>query len=155
MAWVVKHVLGIPYRLVGAENIPAGAGHRDVQAHVGLGDHHAAGHLPADGFRDEEGDPQAALLRLGIAQMPMIAIDRAAGKDALAQVVEQGIDRLGHGFWVTIFPEGTRGPGQPQALQAGGAVLAVSGARRWCRWPTTPASSGRATPSSSGRARWW
>ena len=24
MAWVVKHVLGIPYRLVGAENIPAG-----------------------------------------------------------------------------------------------------------------------------------
>jgi 1-acyl-sn-glycerol-3-phosphate acyltransferase len=61
----------------------------------------------------------------GIAQMPMIAIDRAAGKDALAQVVEQGIDRLGHGFWVTIFPEGTRvAPGSRKRYKAGGAVLA-------------------------------
>ena len=24
MAWVIKHVLGIPYRLIGSENIPAG-----------------------------------------------------------------------------------------------------------------------------------
>lgn len=33
-------------------------------------------------------------------------------RDALAPVVEQGIDRLGHGFWVTIFP---RAPGWPRA----------------------------------------
>ena len=62
----------------------------------------------------------------GIAQMPMIAIDRSAGKDALAQVEEQGRDRLAHGFWVTIFPEGTRvAPGSKKRYKAGGSWLAA------------------------------
>jgi 1-acyl-sn-glycerol-3-phosphate acyltransferase len=57
--------------------------------------------------------------------MPMIAIDRAAGKDALSQVEAQGRDRLAHGFWVTIFPEGTRvAPGSKKRYKAGGSWLA-------------------------------
>ena len=40
--------------------------------------------------------------------MKMISIDRAAGKDALDQVVTQGRERLKQGYYVIIFPEGTR-----------------------------------------------
>jgi 1-acyl-sn-glycerol-3-phosphate acyltransferase len=61
----------------------------------------------------------------GLAQMPMIAIDRAAGKDALSQVVEQGRELLDHGFSVVVFPEGTRvAPGATRRYKAGGAWLA-------------------------------
>ena len=62
----------------------------------------------------------------GLAAMKMISIDRGAGKDALRQVVDQGRDRLDAGFWVVIFPEGTRvAPGQKRRYKPGGAHLAV------------------------------
>lgn len=126
MAWVVKHVLGIPYRLVGAENIPAGPAivmskHMSAWETIMLQDI-----FPPMVFVMKREIHKLPFFGWGIAQMPMIAIDRAAGKDALAQVVEQGIDRLGHGFWVTIFPEGTRvAPGSRKRYKAGGAVLAA------------------------------
>src|SRR5439155_409843 len=44
----------------------------------------------------------------GLAMTSPIAIDRSAGREALKQMVAQGKDRLGQGFWVVIFPEGTR-----------------------------------------------
>ena len=126
MAWVVKHVLRIPYRLVGAENIPAGPAivmskHMSAWETIMLQDI-----FPPMVFVMKREIHKLPFFGWGIAQMPMIAIDRAAGKDALAQVVEQGIDRLGHGFWVTIFPEGTRvAPGSRKRYKAGGAVLAA------------------------------
>jgi 1-acyl-sn-glycerol-3-phosphate acyltransferase len=40
--------------------------------------------------------------------MKPIAIDRRGGGAAVQQVVEQGRERLAEGFWVMIFPEGTR-----------------------------------------------
>lgn len=126
MAWVVKHVLGIPYRLVGAENIPSGPAivmskHMSAWETIMLQDI-----FPPMVFVMKREIHKLPFFGWGIAQMPMIAIDRAAGKDALAQVVEQGTDRLGHGFWVTIFPEGTRvAPGSRKRYKAGGAVLAA------------------------------
>jgi 1-acyl-sn-glycerol-3-phosphate acyltransferase len=62
----------------------------------------------------------------GLAMTRPIAIDRAAGKKALKQVIEQGTDRLKQGIWVVVFPEGTRTPygsGKPYAI--GGAMLAA------------------------------
>jgi 1-acyl-sn-glycerol-3-phosphate acyltransferase len=57
----------------------------------------------------------------------MISIDRNAGKDALRQVVDQGCERLKAGYWVVIFPEGTRiAPGQSRRFKTGGAHLAVN-----------------------------
>ncbi len=54
-----------------------------------------------------------------------IAIDRKAGKAALRQVVEQGIERLKNKRWVVIFPEGTRvAPGEKRKYGAGGGILA-------------------------------
>jgi len=61
----------------------------------------------------------------GLAMTRPIAIDRAAGKKALKQVLEQGIDRLKQGIWVVVFPEGTRTPyGSKKSYAVGGAMLA-------------------------------
>lgn len=62
----------------------------------------------------------------GIASTEMISIDRSKGQDAFEQVVEQGTDRLGRGWWIVIFPEGTRTkPGSTRRYKTGGPRLAV------------------------------
>jgi 1-acyl-sn-glycerol-3-phosphate acyltransferase len=62
----------------------------------------------------------------GIASAQMISIDRSKGQDAFEQVVEQGKDRLARGWWIVIFPEGTRTqPGTTKRYKTGGARLAV------------------------------
>lgn len=62
----------------------------------------------------------------GLASLNPIAIDRKAGRKALAQVIEQGLDRLSSGAWVVIFPEGTRvASGHIAKFGIGGARLAV------------------------------
>ena len=61
----------------------------------------------------------------GLATLRPIAIDRAAGRSALDQVLEQGRRRLAEGIWVVVFPEGTRvAPGAQRRYRLGGAVLA-------------------------------
>ncbi len=67
----------------------------------------------------------------GIATLGMINIDRSRGKDAFEQVVEQGTERLAKGWWIVIFPEGTRtAPGAHPRYKTGGARLAVRTATR-------------------------
>ncbi|EEF79898.1 lysophospholipid acyltransferase family protein [Methylophaga thiooxydans] len=62
----------------------------------------------------------------GLASLKPIAIDRKAGRKALSQVIEQGLDRLSSGAWVVIFPEGTRiARGFIGRFGIGGARLAV------------------------------
>jgi 1-acyl-sn-glycerol-3-phosphate acyltransferase len=62
----------------------------------------------------------------GIGMLSPIAIDRNAGKDALRQITERGRARIAQGFWVLIFPEGTRmAPGTKGRYGIGGAWLAT------------------------------
>jgi 1-acyl-sn-glycerol-3-phosphate acyltransferase len=61
-----------------------------------------------------------------IASTEMISIDRSKGQDAFEQVVAQGTNRLGRGWWIVIFPEGTRTrPGSTRRYKTGGPRLAV------------------------------
>ena len=61
----------------------------------------------------------------GLALMSPIAIDRSRGLAALRQLVRRGKERLAQGFWVVVFPEGTRvAPGECRKYQLGGALLA-------------------------------
>lgn len=54
-----------------------------------------------------------------------IAIDRQGRRIAVQQVVDQGLQRLAEGFWVVIFPEGTRVPfGETRRFGLSGALLA-------------------------------
>ena len=80
--------------------------------------------------------PQSWVLKRELSWLPVfgwalallrpIAIDRAAGRDAVNQVVAQGRQRLANGQWVVVFPEGTRvRAGQRLRYRIGGAVLAV------------------------------
>lgn len=62
----------------------------------------------------------------GIASVGMINIDRSRGQDAFEQVVTQGEEHLRDGWWIAIFPEGTRTPpGSTKRYKTGGARLAV------------------------------
>ncbi|HEV7476890.1 MAG TPA: lysophospholipid acyltransferase family protein [Burkholderiales bacterium] len=63
----------------------------------------------------------------GLALMSPIAIDRRRGLAALRAMSKKGAQRLGQGFWVVVFPEGTRvAPGERRAYQPGGAWLAAA-----------------------------
>ncbi len=62
----------------------------------------------------------------GLAMSSPIAIDRSAGREALKKLVAHGQARLNRGFWVVIFPEGTRTtPGASSKYHIGGAWLAT------------------------------
>lgn len=124
-------VLGIRYRVIGRENIPAEpsvvlAKHQSAWETVGL----------QEVFPPLVFVLKKELLRLpffgwGLAALKMISIDRAAAKDALKQVFEQGRERLAAGYWVVVFPEGTRvAPGQTCRYKPGGAHLAVRAGTR-------------------------
>lgn len=123
--WFVWHLLGIRYRVLGRENIPSAPA-------VVLSKHQSAWEtlalqqlFPYISFVLKRELLRVPFFGWGLAQLPMIAIDRAAGKDALAQVLEQGRQRLAEGFWVVVFPEGTRVPvGARRRFKLGGAWLA-------------------------------
>jgi len=67
---------------------------------------------------------------LAVLQLHAIAINRSAGHSAVAQVIEQGKDRLAEGDWVIIFPEGTRMPaGETRRYGVSGAALASEAGR--------------------------
>jgi 1-acyl-sn-glycerol-3-phosphate acyltransferase len=124
---VCKYVLGIRYQVIGRENIPA-------RPSVVLSKHQSAWETVA---LQEIFPPLVFVLKKSLLMIPflgwafaavkMISINRSAGKDALRQVVVQGCDRLKAGYWVVIFPEGTRiAPGESRRFKNGGAQLAVS-----------------------------
>ena len=124
--WLIEHVLGIGYRVVGAENIPAKpcvvlAKHQSIYETLIL----------QRVFRDTVFVFKRELhwipfIGWGLAATPMIAIDRKAGRDALRQLATIGGERLAQGFTVAIFPEGTRSkPGEQQKHKPGGAHLAA------------------------------
>lgn len=120
-------ILGIRYRVEGLENLPATpavilAKHSSTWETLAL-----ASFLPPIAYVLKRELLRIPFFGRGLARMPMISIDRAAGKDALRQVVEQGRALLAQGFWVVIFPEGTRTAiGSKARYKAGGATLAVA-----------------------------
>ena len=63
----------------------------------------------------------------GFALASPITIDRKAGRDAMEQIVEQGRERFALGFWIVVYPEGTRiRAGTRGRYKTGGARLATA-----------------------------
>lgn len=119
-------ICGLNYRVFGAEHIPD-------HACVILAKHQSAWETIA--FQAIF-PPQIWVLKRSLLLLPFfgwalwalksIAIDRAAGRDALKQLVSQGRDRLALGLSVVVFPEGTRiAPGNKGKYHIGGAWLAT------------------------------
>ena len=124
--WFVWHLLGIRYRVIGTEHIPDRsavilAKHQSAWETMGLQQI-----FPKLTFVLKRELLKVPFFGWGLSRLEMIAIDRAAGKDALEQVVEQGRQRLQDGYSVVVFPEGTRVPvGQARRYKLGGAWLAT------------------------------
>ena len=124
---ICQHVLGIHYRVIGRENIPATASvilskHQSAWETVGL-----QAIFPPLVFVLKKSLLMIPFLGWAFAAVKMISIDRNARKDAMRQVVDQGCERLKAGYWVIIFPEGTRiAPGETRRFKAGGAQLALA-----------------------------
>jgi 1-acyl-sn-glycerol-3-phosphate acyltransferase len=126
MLFLLRLICGIRYRVIGAENIPPVPG-------VVLSKHQSAWETLAfqQIFPPQVWVLKKELLRVpffgwGLALTSPIAIDRSSRKAALRQIVEQGKDRLKQGFWIIVFPEGTRiAPGKKGKYGIGGAWLAT------------------------------
>ncbi len=126
MLFLLRVICGVRYRVLGAEHIPK------IPSIV-LSKHQSAWETLAfqQIFPPQVWVLKKELLRIpffgwGLAMTSPIAIDRSSGKAALKQIVIQGRDRLKQGFWIVIFPEGTRiGPGEKGKYGIGGAWLAT------------------------------
>ena len=122
-----RYVLGIRYEVIGRENIPAIPSviiskHQSAWETVSL-----QAIFPPLVFVLKKSLLMIPFLGWAFAAVKMISIDRSAGKDALRQVIDQGCERLKAGYWVVIFPEGTRvAPGESRRFKPGGANLAVA-----------------------------
>lgn len=124
--WASRVICGIRYRVIGAENIPK-------DPCIILAKHQSA--WETMGFQlifpPQVWVLKRELLRVpffgwGLAMLSPIAIDRSSRRQALQQLVEQGRERLAAGFYIVIFPEGTRiAPGKRGKYRAGGARLAL------------------------------
>jgi len=125
--WLCAQVLGLRYQVIGRENIPSTPSvvlskHQSAWETIGL-----QAIFPPLVFVLKRSLLLIPFLGWAFAAVKMISIDRSAGKNALKQVVRQGKERLKAGYWVIIFPEGTRiPPGEVRRFKTGGAFLAVS-----------------------------
>jgi 1-acyl-sn-glycerol-3-phosphate acyltransferase len=125
--WSARVICGIRYRIEGWENLPEGPA-------ILLPKHQSAWEtlwLPSVmprrlSFVYKRELHWVPFFGWGLATLGMINIDRSKGQDAFEQVVQQGGEHLRDGWWIVIFPEGTRTPpGSTRRYKSGGARLAV------------------------------
>lgn len=124
--WLARGVLGIRYVVEGLEHLPK-------QPAIILAKHQSAWETVAFLCLFP---PVSPVIKQELLNVPFfgwafrllspIAIDRGAGREALKQIVRQGKDKLAQGFWVLVFPEGTRvAPGEKGRYGIGGSWLAA------------------------------
>lgn len=124
---LAKYLLGLDYRVTGAENIPN-------ERCVILAKHQSTWETF---FLSAYFQPLSQVLKKELLRVPFfgwamamlkpIAINRDNPKQALKQLASQGAERLQQNCWVLIFPEGTRIPaGQMGKFSRGGASLAAN-----------------------------
>ncbi|MFI4952178.1 MAG: lysophospholipid acyltransferase family protein [Burkholderiales bacterium] len=122
-------ICGIRHRVIGAENIPP---RRDP--HLVMSKHSSTWETLSLNFLFP---PLAFVAKKELLSIPFfgwaftlaspITIDRKTGQDAMTQIVTQGRERLQQGFWIVVYPEGTRiRAGRRAHYKTGGARLAMA-----------------------------
>jgi len=124
--WGARLICGIGYRLVGAENVP-------TTPHIVMSKHSSTWEtlaltqfFPPLAYVAKKELLSIPFFGWGFALASPITIDRKAGTDAMQQIAVQGRERFRQGFWIVLYPEGTRIPvGTRAKYKTGGARLAV------------------------------
>ncbi len=122
---LARVICGVRYRVVGRDNIPQ-------DPCIVLSKHQSAWEtlayqiiLPPQVWVLKRELLRVPFFGWGLAMMSPIAIDRGSATRALRQTLEQGKSRLSDGWWIVIFPEGTRiAAGERGRYHLGGAWLA-------------------------------
>ena len=125
-----RAICGIRSREIGLSNIPRGG---DVTPHIVISKHSSTWetlaitrYFPPLAYVAKKELLSVPLFGWGFALASPITIDRSAGTDAMQQMVKQGRERFAQGFWIVIFPEGTRiRAGTRAKYKTGGARLAI------------------------------
>ncbi len=133
-----RSVLGLLERLCGLDYRVEGLEHLDRQNCVVLLKHSSAWETiaqcvifpPRQAWVMKRELLWVPILGWVLALFAPIAIDRKGGRRAVEQVLAQGRQRLEDGFWVMVFPEGTRvAIGEKRRYGISGALLAATTGR--------------------------
>lgn len=128
--WLLRATCGITFEVTGAENIPG-----PTEKVVVLAKHSSAWetlflpyYLPHPmGFVYKESLHWIPFFGWALKSMRMIAVNRRKGVSAYAAFLKKGRRFLNSGWWVTLFPEGTRVAwGRRAPYKTGGARFAVA-----------------------------
>jgi len=127
----VRAICGIRWQVEGLDNIP-----QDTQAHphIVMSKHSSTWetlalnlYFPPLAFVAKKELLSIPFFGWGFRLASPITIDRKAGTDAMDQIVTQGRERFTQGFWIVVYPEGTRiRAGTRARYKTGGARLAVA-----------------------------
>jgi 1-acyl-sn-glycerol-3-phosphate acyltransferase len=123
--WGIRWICGIRWRVIGAGNIP-------TTPHVVMSKHSSTWetlalnlYFPPLAFVAKKELLSIPFFGWGFALASPITIDRSAGKDAMELMAAQGRERFRQGFWIVVYPEGTRiRVGRRARYKTGGARLA-------------------------------
>lgn len=124
--FLVKSICGINYHVTGLENITK------TRNAIVLCKHQSAWEtiylttvLPSSCILLKKSLLWIPFWGWAMATLKPIAINRSTPKQALKQLLQQGAKRLQQGYWIVIYPEGTRvAPGEQRKFSASGSLLA-------------------------------
>lgn len=126
LIWWLRQTCGVKFEVHGLENV------RKDSAGLILARHESAWEtfafqviFPRQAYVLKKELLKIPFFGWGMAMLNPIAIDRGNGRQALKQLLNEGVKRLQSGDWVVIFPEGTRmKAGILGEIKGGGAMLA-------------------------------
>lgn len=128
--WTLKIVCGIRVKMKGMENMPPAQEHVVVLAkHQSAWDPFWLGaYLAAPTcYLYKKQLNYLPFLGWALWAMDMLSIDRQHGRSAFESFMHKGPEKLKQGWWICLFPEGTRvPPGQHVRYKTGGARFACS-----------------------------
>ncbi len=125
-----RWICGIRWRVHGLENLPANT---QADPHIVMSKHSSTWetlsltqYFPPLAYVAKKELLSIPFFGWGFALASPITIDRKAGTDAMEQIAAQGKERFGQGFWIVVYPEGTRiRAGTRAKYKTGGARLAI------------------------------
>ncbi|WP_274585514.1 lysophospholipid acyltransferase family protein [Neisseria leonii] len=124
LMWSLEHVIGLKYRISGAENIPGRPTIVCAKHQSGWETLASQVIFPPLVFVAKRELFKIPLFGWGLKWVKTIGIDRTS-LHASEQLLRQGLARKSEGFWIVIFPEGTRvPPGSRGRYKPGAARMA-------------------------------